>query len=73
MVTEANSVMKDALTAHKWEVISYLSGVSVHTFQSRVPEWYLALQDAFASMKMRERVKKEKESARQSEEEPSSD
>lgn len=51
--------MKNSLTSNKWEVISYLSGVPMQNFRTRVPEWYIALQDVLASFNMSERAKKE--------------
>ena len=49
--------MKDALISNKWEVIAYLSGVPMQSLHSRVPEWYIAIQDVLASLNIKEKAK----------------
>lgn len=61
MVSEAPSVVKNSLISNKWEVISYLSGVPMQNFCTKIPEWYIAIQDILASLNMSERVKNEQE------------
>lgn len=43
MISTADPVTKSALTANKWEAISYLSGIPVERFHTEIPEWYTAL------------------------------
>lgn len=46
MISGATPLMKSALMSSKWEVISYLSGISPiqQQFYAGVPEWYAAIQ-----------------------------
>ena len=43
VLSKATPLMKNIIMSNKWEVISYLSGVSTSGFYTETPEWYAAV------------------------------